>query len=116
MSEFTVELLPCSIQGAAILRPVGKIDAAAAPVLESHFTSLRDQNTSTIVIDFSKVDFISSAGIGIFLGSVSLLRKTGGDIVFTNVPKHVDEVFDVINVKSFFKTIKSLDEIKSPAQ
>ena len=113
MNEFTVELLPCSVDGAAILRPVGNIDAAAAPILESHFTSLRDQNTNTIVVDFSKADFISSAGIGIFLGSVSLLRKSGGDIVFMNVPSHVDEVFDVINVKSFFTTIESLDEINT---
>jgi anti-anti-sigma factor len=113
MSEFTVELLPCPVDGAAILRPVGNIDAAAAPILESHFTSLRDQHTSTIVVDFSKSDFISSAGIGIFLGSVSLLRKSGGDIVLMNVPSHVDEVFDVINVKSFFTTIASLDEINT---
>jgi anti-sigma B factor antagonist len=112
-NHFTVELLPCRIDGAEILRPVGNIDAAAAPILESHFTSLRDQSVNTIVIDFSKVEFISSAGIGIFLGSVSLLRKSGGDIVFMNVPKHVDEVFDVINVKSFFTTIENLDEVNT---
>jgi len=115
MNDFTVELLPCPVDGAAILRPVGSIDAAAAPILESHFKSLRDQNTSSIVIDFSKAEFISSAGIGIFLGSVSLLRKSGGDILFMNVPKHIDEVFDIINVKSFFTTIESLDEINTPA-
>ena len=113
MSEFTVELLPCPIDGAAILRPVGSIDAAAAPILESHFKSLCDQSTNTIVIDFSKAKFISSAGIGIFLGSVSLLRESGGDILFMNVPSHVDEVFDVINVKAFFTTIESLDEINT---
>jgi len=113
MSEFTVELLPCPVERAAILRPVGSIDAAAAPVLETHFMSLCDQDTNTIVVDFSKTDFISSAGIGIFLGSVSLLRETGGDIVFMNVPKQVDEVFDIINLKSFFTTIDSLDQINS---
>jgi anti-sigma B factor antagonist len=113
MSEFTVELLPCSVDGAAILRPVGSIDATAAPILESHFKSLSDHHSRTIVIDFSKAEFISSAGIGIFLGSVSLLRKVGGDIVFMNVPKHIDEVFDIINVKSFFKTIENLDQIGS---
>lgn len=113
MSEFTVELLPCPVDGVAILRPVGSIDAAAAPILESHFKSLCDQNNNSIVIDFSKADFISSAGIGIFLGSVSLLRESGGDIFFMNVPAHVDEVFDIINVKSFFTTIESLDEINT---
>jgi anti-anti-sigma factor len=111
MSEFSVELIPCSIDGAAIVRPVGSIDAAAAPILESHFKSLFEQSTSNIVVDFSKADFISSAGIGIFLGSVSMLRESGGDIMFMNVPPHIDEVFDIINVKSFFTTIDNVDQI-----
>jgi anti-sigma B factor antagonist len=113
MGEFSVELVPCAIEGAAVLRPVGSIDAAAAPVLESHFKSLHDQNTHKIVVDFSKTDFISSAGIGIFLGCVSLLRESGGDIMFMQVPALIDEVFDIINLKSFFTTIESVDEIES---
>lgn len=116
MKDFTVELVPCAIDGVAILRPTGSIDAAAAPVLESHFNSLYDQNNFRIVVDFSKADFISSAGIGIFLGSVSLLRDSGGDIVFMNVPQHIDEVFDVINVKSFFTTIENINEIEATAR
>jgi anti-sigma B factor antagonist len=111
MNDFIVELVPCPVDGVAILRPVGSIDAAAAPILESHFKSLSDQHANKIVVDFSKAEFISSAGIGIFLGSVSLLRETGGDILFMNVPAHIDEVFDVINIKSFFKTIDDVDQI-----
>jgi len=111
MSEFTVELVPCPVDGVSILRPLGSIDAAAAPVLESHFTRLSNQHTTRIVVDFSKTDFISSAGIGIFLGTVSFLRETGGDILFMNVPEHIAEVFDLINLKSFFITVDNLDQI-----
>ena len=113
MNEFVVELVPCTIDGVAVLRPVGSIDAAAAPALESHFKSLVEQGTRSIVIDFSKSDFISSAGIGIFLGTVSLLRETGGNIYFMNVPPLIDEVFDLINLKSFFKTVSNFDEVES---
>ena len=116
MDDFTIELVPCPVEGVAILRPAGSIDAAAAPVLESHFKSLYDQNNFRIVVDFSKTDFISSAGIGIFLGSVSLLRESDGDIMFMNVPKHIDEIFDMINVKSFFTTIKDINEIGATAR
>ncbi len=112
MNEFVVELVPCTIVGAAVLRPVGSIDASAAPVLESHFKSLSEQGTKNIVVDFSKSDFISSAGIGIFLGTVSFLRETGGNIYFLDTPPHIDEVFELINLKSFFKTIDSIDEVE----
>lgn len=113
MSDFSVELVPCKVEGVAILRPVGSIDAAAAPVLESHFKKVHERNTNKIVVDFSKTDFISSAGIGIFLGSVSLLRESGGDVLFVNVPSHINEVFDVINLKTFFKTIENIDQIEN---
>jgi anti-sigma B factor antagonist len=113
LNEFTVELVPCPVAEASIIRPVGSIDATAAPVLESHFKSLHEQNTKKIVVDFSKADFISSAGIGIFLGSVTMLREAGGDILFMNVPRHISEVFDVINLQSFFVTIDSVDQIEN---
>lgn len=116
MNEFTVELVPCDLDGVAILRPVGSIDAAAAPILESHFKTFYDKGTTKIVLDFSKADFISSAGIGILLGSVSLLRETRGDLIFMNVPPHIDDVFDIINLKSFFVTVENLDEIGSAAK
>ncbi len=112
MKDFTVELVPCRLPNTAILRPTGAIDAVAAPTLELHFRNLFEQKTNRIVIDLSKADFISSAGIGIFLGSVSLLRESGGDLLFMNVPKHIDEVFEVINLRSYFKTIVSVDELE----
>lgn len=115
MDGFSVELVPCDLDKVAIVRPVGSIDAAAAPILESHFKTFYDKGTTKIVLDFSKANFISSAGIGILLGSVSLLRETRGDIYFMNVPPHIEDVFDIINLKSFFVTIGSVDELESPA-
>jgi anti-sigma B factor antagonist len=113
MQEFTVELVPCSIDGVAVLRPVGSIDASAAPALEAHFNSVQEYGVSRIVVDFSKSDFISSAGIGIFLGSVAMLREKGGDLFFMNVPKQIVEIFDVINLNSFFVTIKDVEELRA---
>jgi anti-sigma B factor antagonist len=112
MKHFTIELVPCRLPNTAVLRPMGAIDAVAAPTLELHFRNLFEQKTNRIVIDLSNTDFISSAGIGIFLGSVSLLRESGGDLLFMNIPKHIDEVFEVINLRSYFKTIVSVDELE----
>ena len=113
MDEFAVELIPCDLEGVAVMRPVGSVDAAAAPVLEAHFNSFFEKGATRIVVDFSKADFISSAGIGILLGSVSLLRESKGDLIFMNVPLHIGDVFDIINLKSFFVTIDSLDQIET---
>jgi anti-sigma B factor antagonist len=65
------------------------------------------------VIDFTEVDFVSSAGVGIFLGTVSKLRSAGGDLFFMRVPQQIQEVFDIINLKSHFRTIENIEQLET---
>ncbi|MDH3198484.1 MAG: anti-sigma factor antagonist [Candidatus Krumholzibacteria bacterium] len=116
MEGIAIETQPCNLPGTVIVKPAGSIDSATTAILEAHFDALIAQNTRRIVIDFAQVDFISSAGVGILLGTVSLLRSEGGDLVFTNLPGHIEEVFDIINLKSFFRTIDSIDELEAVEQ
>ena len=116
MEGISIKTLPCKIPDTVIIKPAGSIDSATTQVVEAHFDSLIAQNTKRIVVDFSEVDFISSAGVGILLGTVSLLRGGGGDLVFMNLPGHIEEVFDIINLKSFFRTISSIDELEEVEQ
>jgi len=113
MQVVTVEVIPCELPGAVILKPTGSIDSTSTQLMESQIDSLIEKNHSRIVIDFSNVDFISSAGVGIFLGTVSRLRSEGGDLFFMNMPKHIEDVFDIINLKSYFTTIESIDQIET---
>jgi anti-anti-sigma factor len=115
MSEINIMITPCSVDRTVVLRPVGTIDSATSGVLESQISELLRQDVQRIVIDMADVEFISSSGIGVFLGSVSGLRSRGGDLLFMNVPSHVEDVFDIVNLKSYFRTITSIDELQ-PAQ
>jgi len=116
MDGFKVETPECEVPGVVLLKPVGSIDTVTAPVLESHIEEHVDKRNCRVVIDFSDVDFISSAGVGIFLGSVNGLRNNGGDLIFMSVPPHISEVFDVINVGSYFTYVYSVEELASLPQ
>jgi anti-sigma B factor antagonist len=116
MEGISIKTLPCKIPHTVIVKPTGSIDSTTTQLVESHFDSLIAQDTKRIVVDFSEVDFISSAGVGILLGTVSLLRGDGGDLVFMNLPGHIEEVFDIINLKSFFRTIAGVDELEEVEQ
>lgn len=116
MDGINIDTQPSKLPGTVIVKPVGSIDSGTTQTVEAHFDSLIAQNTKCIVVDFSQVDFISSAGVGILLGTVSLLRGNGGDLVFMNLPGHIEEVFDIINLGSFFRTIDSIDELEKVGQ
>lgn len=111
MDTITVNTIPCKLTDTVVLRPIGSIDSNTAHIVENHLDLAIEQGNVRVVIDFSEVDFVSSAGVGIFLGTVSRLRGLGGDLVFMSLPEHIEEVFDIINLKSFFKIIDGIEQL-----
>jgi len=112
MSAINIMITPCSAERTVVLRPVGVIDSATSNTLEAQIAELLKRDTIRIVVDMADVEFISSSGIGVFLGSVSDLRSRGGDLLFMNVPSHVNDVFDIVNLKAYFRVISGLHELQ----
>ena len=71
----------------------GRLDTMTAPELEA---SLKESlgTAETLTLDFSKLDYISSAGLRVLLSAHKTMASKGGMKV-TNVNEIVREVFDV---------------------
>jgi serine/threonine-protein kinase RsbW len=80
----------------------GDLDAKGALLVERMLAQLLERKILRVTLDFEKVSFISSAGVGILLGLVSSLRDGGGDAVFTKVPHKVSSVFRLLNLEDYF--------------
>ena len=113
MQEFKVDIKPMKAKGVTLVRPVGSIDSATTPVLEGHIESLIDAGQTRIVADLSETDFISSAGIGIFLGTVGKLREKGGDLILMGMSPAVQDVFDLLNIIDYFQTIDGIEDLET---
>jgi len=70
----------------------GRIDSVTAPDLESE---LKEQlpDVTKVVLDFTAVTFISSAGIRVILWTAAQMNNRQGTMVLRNVNKTVMEVF-----------------------
>ncbi len=53
-------------------------------------------------LDFDKLDYISSAGLGILLKTQKRLVKNGGAIKIINVNKHIHDVFHFSGFHTIF--------------
>ncbi len=71
----------------------GRLDTMTAPELEAELSSSL-KNADSLVLDFSKLNYISSAGLRVLLSAHKSLINKGGMKV-TNVNEIVQEVFDV---------------------
>ena len=71
----------------------GRLDTVTAPELEAELKASLD-GAQTLTLDFSKLEYISSAGLRLLLSAHKQMAAKGGMKV-THVNEIVAEVFDV---------------------
>ncbi len=71
----------------------GRLDTVTAPELETELKSI-PENVTDIMLDFSKLEYISSAGLRVLLSAHKAMTAKGG-MKITHVNEIVMEVFDV---------------------
>jgi len=94
MSHFNCTLR--EVHEFAILNLSGDLDAHTASILEQAFEQLIEKKSFKIVVKFSNLNYISSAGLGVFMGFIDEVRSGGGDIKFSNMSENIYQVFDML--------------------
>lgn len=71
----------------------GRLDTTTAPQLEAELKqSIGDNNE--LILDFAKLEYISSAGLRVLLAAQKVMNKQG-KMVIRNVNDVISEVFEV---------------------
>ncbi|MFQ5824235.1 MAG: STAS domain-containing protein [bacterium] len=91
--------------GVSILYIKGYLDAHTAQGLENAIQGLIDDNKYKIVVNFEDLMYISSAGLGVFMGFIEDIRKNGGDIKLTNMKPKIYRVFDLLGFPTLFDIV-----------
>ena len=68
-----------------ILLLEGRLDADAAAALSPHLEGDRDEKTRTLIIDLSKVHYLSSGGIRALHSAYKIWKNRGGQVILTGV-------------------------------
>jgi anti-anti-sigma factor len=56
-----------------------------------------------VIVDFGKVDFIDSAGIGTLISLSKLMKDNGGSLQLRNLGDNIKRVFALSRLDNFFK-------------
>jgi anti-sigma B factor antagonist len=88
----------------------GQLDSVSASQVEKALDDLMEKKQNRIVIDLHEVNYISSAGWGIFLGILKEVRNSNGDIKLAGLSDEVQEVFQLLEIGSFLTTYKTTHE------
>lgn len=101
------------IDGINILGLSGFLDAHTAPILEEKISNIIKDGKNKILINFSDLDYISSAGLGVFMAFIEELRQSGGDIKMAAMKPKVFTIFDLLGFPLLFDIEKSEQEALS---
>ena len=93
-----------TIDAVTVVHLEGNLDTNTSPEAQESLNKLMDEGASKILVNFEKVDFVSSAGLRILLATAKRLSGTGGNLRITNLNETVAEVFEM----SGFSTILSV--------
>ncbi len=94
----------------AVIKVGGYIDTTTSAELEHALDSLLKAGTFDIIIDLGNVDYISSAGWGIFISEIKGIREKGGDLKLVRMIPDVYEVFELLEFHYILKAFDSIDE------
>ncbi len=93
-----------------LLRVKGYVDATTAPELHRAVTKLLQEEHYQIVVDLSAVNYISSAGWGVFVGEIRSIRESGGDLKVVHMTPEVREVFEMLEFNRILASYESIEE------
>lgn len=80
----------------------GELDAASSPTLQRELIEKLNRGAGKVVLDFSKVVYIASAGFRALQASWMAARSKGGDVRFANLQPKVEEVFSSLGFMQMY--------------
>lgn len=94
MNDFTVSRK--DVDEVSVVYLKGYLDAHTAHDFENALQELVDEDRVRIVVNLSELTYISSAGLGVFMGFIEDIRKKEGDIKLAEPSEKVFRVFDLL--------------------
>ena len=92
-----------------VLKVIGRMDAITSPAFQKECQKFLDAGEKSLIIDFSALEFISSAGLRTILATAKRLKAGDAGMRFCNLTGMVQDVFSVSGFASMFTISETLE-------
>lgn len=88
---------------ATIFALKGRLDSTSSTDVEKEIIQAINQGSKNIILDFSQLDYISSAGIRVLVHCHKEIEKKQGQIILISLPKPIENVLYITGFLPYFK-------------
>ena len=82
---------------------IGRLDTLASQELAPQFETLQNTASGTVILDCSKLEYISSSGLRLFLTLRKAAAAKGGKVVVRDISADVRNVFMITGFLNLFE-------------
>ena len=89
---------------ASLLTLSGRVDSQTAPELDAALADLTSKGASKIVVDLSKLEYMSSAGLRALVKAAQAAKSAGGALKLAAVPDAIISVMYTVGLNQVVDT------------
>jgi anti-anti-sigma factor len=99
-----------SVGDVTVLAIAGRVDSATAPALQEQLISVVNAPQARVLVDFSRLEYISSAGFRVLLLGAKRADSMGSRLVLCGLSSKVHQLFDIGGFLDLFAITATRDE------
>jgi len=104
------------VGGVTVLQVKGRLDSATSPMLGERLTAVLEAAKARVLVDFSQLEYISSAGFRILLQAAKRAEQNTAKLVLCGVSGKVRQLFDLGGFLDLFSITATREEGVAAAQ
>jgi len=108
-----MQIIEQNEDGFCILEVIGRLDTVSASEFDQMVAVLMERHNADMILDLSKLDYISSIGLRSILAVTKKLRAGGRKLALCGLTDFVKEVFEVSGFDSVIPVFESVAAAKS---
>ncbi len=105
-----MEIAVSDAGGVKVVRIEGKLDTQTFADAQIQLTQLIDQGATKLVVNFEKLDYISSTGLNVLLKAAKQLKGNSGELRICGLNEFVQKVFDISGFTTILAVTKTEPE------
>jgi anti-anti-sigma factor len=106
----TVDLRQDTTRGVTVLDVIGRVDSTTAPTLQERLAVAFAEPRAKVLVDFAKLDYISSAGFRVLLLAAKRAEEAGCRFVLCSVSGKVRQLFELGGFLDLFSIAPTREE------
>jgi len=93
-----------------VISAKGFIDTTTAPDFEQTFQRVLSEKKFNLIVDLKDVNYISSAGWGIFIAELKRIRSQKGNLFLVSMSPEVTDAFELLEFHTILKSFPDVNE------